>query len=76
MKKWILAHIKGTALVVASRTEENWLLAEVLSVLALLVKYGYYDDSKDVDAVIKPLVDVLNGFKDCLYSESEAKTKG
>ena len=76
MKKWILAHIQGTALVVASRTEENWLLAEVLSVLALLVKYGYYDDSKDVDAVIKPLVDVLNGFKDCLYSESEAKTKG
>ena len=76
MKEWILDHIQGTALVVASRTEDNWLLAEVLSVLALLVKYGYYDDSKDVDAVLKPLVDVLNGFKDCLYSESEAKTKG
>lgn len=70
MKKWILEHIKGTAIVVASDTEDNWLLAEVLSVLALLVKYGYYDDSKDVDAVLRPLVDVLNGFKDCLYSEA------
>ena len=76
MKEWILDHIQGTALVVASHTEKNWLLAEVLSVLALLVKYGYYDDSKDVDAVLRPLVDVLNGFKDCLYSESEARTKG
>lgn len=70
MKKWILEHIKGTAIVVASDTKDNWLLAEVLSVLALLVKYGYYDDSKDVDAVLRPLVDVLNGFKDCLYSEA------
>lgn len=76
MKKWILEHIKGTAIVVASEIENNWLLAEVLSVLALLVKYGYYDDSKDVDAVLRPLVDVLNGFKDCLYSESEATRKG
>ena len=76
MKEWILDHIKGTALVVASRAEDNWLLAEVLSVLALLVKYGHYDDPKDVDAVLRPLVDVLNGFKDCLNSESEAKTKG
>jgi len=31
-----------------------------------------YDDSKDVDAVLHPLVDVLNGFKDLLFSSSEA----
>ena len=76
MKKWILAHIQDMPKVVASQTEENWLLAEVLSVLALLVKYGYYDDPDDVNAVLRPLVDVLNGFEDLPFPESEAQLEG
>ena len=72
MRCWILEHIEDSAEVIFYHVEDNLLLADVLSVLALLVKYGYYDDSKDVDAVLHPLVDVLNGFKDSLFPASEA----
>jgi len=72
MRDWIQEHLKDSAEVIVSHVEDNLLLADVLSVLALLVKYGYYDDSKDVDAVLHPLVDVLNGFKDSLFPASEA----
>jgi len=71
MRDWILEHIKDSEVIV-SHVEDNMLLADVLSVLALLVKYGYYDDKDDVDAVLHPLVDVLNGFKDSLFPASEA----
>ena len=76
MRGWILEHIKGSAEVIVSNVDDNLLLAEVLSVLALLVKYGYYDDTEDVDAVLHPLVDVLNGFKDVLFPASEAPHPG
>ena len=52
---------------VAKDKDDNHRLAKVLDVLALLVKYGYYDDPKDVDAVLKPLVDVMNGFTDVAF---------
>ena len=54
MRCWILEHIEDSAEVIFYHVEDNLLLADVLSVLALLVKYGYYDDSKDVDAVLHP----------------------
>ena len=53
---------------VAKDKDDNHQLAKVLEVLALLVKYGYYDDPKDVDAVLKPLVDVMNGFTDVAFT--------
>lgn len=59
MKDWILEHINDSVEVVVSHVEDNLLLADVLSVLALLVKYGYYDDKRDVDAVLHPLVKML-----------------
>ena len=76
MKDWIVEHIDGAAKnkVVASDTEENSLLADVIEVLNLLVKYGYYDDPKDVEAVLKPLLKVLNGFTDLPFPPSKAKS--
>ena len=49
---------------VAKNIQENQLLARVLEVLSLLVKYGYYDDAADVDEALRPLVSVINGFSD------------
>ena len=48
----------------AEETEENMLLADVLQALELLVTYGYDDGTDDVEAILKPLSGVLNGFSD------------
>lgn len=66
MKKWICTHLTDAAKhkVVAAEVEENVLLADVIEVLELFVKYGYYDDPKDVNAVLDPLIDLLSGFSD------------
>ena len=53
---------------VAKDKGDNHQLAKVLEVLALLVKYGYYDDPEDVDDVLKPLVDVMNGLTDVAFT--------
>ena len=52
--------------------EENVLLADVIEVLSLFVKYGYYDSPKDVEVVLRPLLDVLNGFTDSPFSVAKS----
>jgi inositol 1,4,5-triphosphate receptor type 1 len=56
-----------------SMTGQNMLLAQILGVLELLVKYGYYDDPTDIKDVLKHLIAMLDGSKD--VSEAE-KAKG
>lgn len=70
MRDWIREHIAAAAQkkVVAADMEENELLADVIEVLELLVKYGYYDDTDDVEDVLRPLLEVLNGFTDVPFS--------
>ena len=51
-------------------------LAKVLEVLALLVKYGYYDDADDVEEVLWPLVEVMNGKTDLLFPETAGNKAG
>ena len=53
---------------VAKDKDDNYKLAKVLEVLALLIKYGYYDDPEDVDAVLQPLIDVMNGLTDAAFT--------
>lgn len=48
----------------------NSLLVKVLEMLAILVKYGYYDCTKDVDEILERLVSILNGFTDLPSSTS------
>ena len=36
----------------------------MLGLLYLLVEYGYYDDLDDINALITPLVSLLNGKND------------
>ena len=70
MRDWIKEHIESAAQrkVVAANMEENQLLADVIEVLELLVKYGYYDDPGDVEDVLRPLLEVLNGFTDVPFA--------
>ena len=60
---------------VAKETDDNLQLSTVLDVLALLVKYGYYDAPEDVDAVLKPLVEVMNGITDLPFREATSTNK-
>ena len=74
MRDWIKEHIELAAenSVIASESEENLLLADVIEVLNLLVKYGYYDDQEDAEAVLEPLLEVLNGFTDLPFSQAKS----
>ena len=53
-------------------SKENSLLKLVLDVLGHLVRYGYYDDIEDVDELLGPLTELLNGETD-LPSERKSK---
>ena len=46
------------------------IIFQVLDLLYLLVKYGYYDDIQDINALIIPLVSLLNGKNDKPYPEA------
>ena len=37
---------------------------QVLDLLYMLVKYGYYADLKDINALMPPLLSLLNGMND------------
>ena len=43
---------------------DDIILLQVLGLLYLLVEYGYYDDLDDINALIAPLVSLLNGKND------------
>lgn len=61
---------------VAKDKDDNLQLARVLDVLSLLVKYGYYDDSDDVEQVLIPLVDVMNGLTDVPFTPPTTPSHG
>ena len=49
MKIWIQEHLKAAAeKKIAASKEENILLADVIEVLSLLTKFGYYDNLDDI----------------------------
>lgn len=76
MRDWIKELLEHAAhKVAASEMEENALLADVIQVLKLLFEYGYYDDHKDADDLLRHLLDVLNGFTD-LPHRSDKKAEG
>ena len=41
-----------------------YLSLKVLELLYMLVKYGYYSNSKDINALMPPLIALLNGARD------------
>ena len=73
MRDWIKEHLEHAAQVkvAASEMEENALLADVIQVLKLLVEYGYYDDHRDADNLLRHLLKVLNGFTDIPHRSDE-----
>ena len=44
----------------------------MLDLLYLLVKYGYYDDIRDINELIPPLVSLLNGKNDKPHPEANS----
>ena len=52
----------------------NEVLAQILDLLCHLVNYGYYDDQEDIDVILVPLFELLDGRSDTINGKS--KTKG
>ena len=48
----------------ADENSKNEVVVMVLQVLTVLVKYGYYDDSADIDDVLPSLHKLMNGKRD------------
>ena len=61
---------------IASQVASNRLLANVITMLSLLVKYGYYDDVADVNEVLTPLLKVLNGLTDLPFPVEDTPDNG
>ena len=60
MKKWIQEHLKAAAeKKIAASKEENVLLADVIEVLSLLTKFGYYDSLNDIRDLLQYLLEIL-----------------
>ncbi|KAI6652753.1 hypothetical protein LOD99_4139 [Oopsacas minuta] len=55
-------------------TYSNQLIAAVLDMLLLFVKFGYYDDHEDADVLLNLLINILNGKKD-RYFPRDGKSK-
>lgn len=55
-------------------THSNQLIAAVLDMLLLFVKFGYYDDHEDADVLLNLLINILNGKKD-RYFPRDGKSK-
>jgi hypothetical protein len=66
MKTWIQEQLKAAAQkkIDASNMEENVLLADVIEVFSLLVKFGYYDNLKYIRDLLQDLLEILNGSTD------------
>ena len=62
--------------VVASQVDDNNLLSNVIEMLSLLVKYGYYDDQDDVNDVLRPLLKVVNGLTDLPFPDTDIPRDG
>ncbi|XP_019861438.1 PREDICTED: uncharacterized protein LOC100634093 isoform X2 [Amphimedon queenslandica] len=63
IKDWILTTISDNTRL-RCESAENPLLELVLDVLGHLVRYGYYDDIDDVDQLLGPLTQMLDGRTD------------
>ncbi|XP_060552412.1 inositol 1,4,5-trisphosphate receptor type 2-like [Ruditapes philippinarum] len=80
LRDWIAEFLSENLCMYASEIGHNMLIEQVLRLLYFLVKFGYYMDSEDVDNLLPPLLNLLDGrhdypfpAKDKGYSKDEKK---
>lgn len=64
VRDWITEFLDGNAFMNASLISHNMLIQQVLRLLQYLVKFGYYGDILDVQNLLKPLLNLLDGTQD------------
>ena len=55
---WVHAHVHACGCMYLYSS------VQILGVLELLVKYGYYDDPKDIETLLEPFLSMLSGLND------------
>ena len=60
----------------AEEEEQNGVVVKVLQVLTSLVKYGYYDDAKDIKQLLPAVHELIDGQDDYPTRESRLHMEG
>ena len=60
---------------IASEVGRNRLISEVLRLIRQLTLLGYYDDFKEVKAVLDPILGLLEGSDDLPYQVQDIERK-
>ena len=64
LSQWIKTVLSKNGSMVASEVENNLMLREVLEMVAMLVRFGYYVDPTDIEELMAPLLSMLDGSND------------
>ncbi len=68
VRDWIAEFMNGNRFMVAADIAHNQLIAAVLRLLHYLIKFGYYEDFADIEKLVPPLIDMLDGRHDLPFS--------
>lgn len=72
LRDWIMETLNNHEYFVASNVGYNKLIEQVVKLLELLVKYGYYGAERDVKDLQTPLLTLLTGTHDVPFPSEEA----
>ncbi|XP_078335085.1 inositol 1,4,5-trisphosphate-gated calcium channel ITPR2-like [Crassostrea virginica] len=73
LRDWIAEFLLDNKFMIASEVGHNMLIEQVVRLLYHLVKFGYYLDSEDVENLLPPLLQLLDGRKDYPYPKDKDK---
>eukprot|EP00039_Didymoeca_costata_P011469 m.161015 g.161015 ORF g.161015 m.161015 type:complete len:2636 (+) comp15183_c0_seq1:24-7931(+) len=64
LSKWISNQLRENPSLVAQDKPNNALLYEILELLWMLIRFGYYVAADDIHKMVQPLTSLLDGFND------------
>lgn len=73
VRDWISEFLDINAFMNASLISHNMLIRQVLRLLQYFVKFGYYGDILDVQNLLKPLINLLDGTQDVPFLLEKGK---
>eukprot|EP00053_Salpingoeca_punica_P017480 m.168492 g.168492 ORF g.168492 m.168492 type:complete len:2590 (+) comp17217_c0_seq4:243-8012(+) len=76
LSKWILDFLNRNPLIVASDMPNNRLIEQVIRLINILIKFGYYADPHVINKLMTPLVQLVDGRQDMPHEHRKVNFKG